>query len=310
MTGNGISRNNVSNYTYPVGFGYIVIPSDEDRDKYIETCLRKERVSILLDGGGSIISNCYISREALNGIKFPEDSDDLGSCVAFISPKFNNLPIIVGIISKADETQLLEEDSFKRQVSTDGALVTIEGKGKTGELFVTVESEFENEGNINIALKSKNNTSKFNLKCFGDITIDAEGGVDLKASDTVKIRSTEVIDGVEEIKSKVEVNNDGVIVKDYWGNKITTNSSGEIRIEPSDKCLIFEGSHPLVKGDTLKDELEKAKKRIDKIIEALTAGSGAASSATTYSAAVMLVINTITSTEDYDNINSEKSFTD
>ena len=87
--GDGVKRENIENYNYPVGFGYITIPYDVDRDLYIKTCYRKERVAIQLDDGGGIIRNCYVGKTAMQNIEFPENFDKLGSGVFFIVPKFN-----------------------------------------------------------------------------------------------------------------------------------------------------------------------------------------------------------------------------
>jgi hypothetical protein len=307
---NGVSREIVGNYNYPVGFGYVIIPTDTDRSKYIETCLRKERIDVKLDDGGGILTECYIDRNAIQNIIFPEDNMSLGSCVAFISPRFYNKAIIIGVVSRPDETQLIDEKSFKKFVNSDSASISIEGKGKTGELFINVESLFENEGNIFINLKSKNNTSRFNVRCFGDINLYSEGKVSLKALKSLKIESFRVEDGKEKMNSELSVSEDGFSIEDRYGNIIISDKEGNINIVPKDKCKLFQGSSPLVKGDVLLEELNKAKERIDMIIKSLQAGAAAAASSTTYSAAVMGVISTIVFKEDYSDINSGKSFTD
>lgn len=307
----GVKRYDIPNSSYPVGFGYITIPFDVDREKYVQTCLRKERVAIQLDDGGGVIKNCYVSKNILQQIYFPLKDTELGSAVAFIVPKFYNIPIIVGVISKADETQLLDEYSFKKVVGDDESKVVIEGKGKTGELFLNVESDYENGGSIYINLRSKNSTSKFNVNCFGDINIYSEGKTDLKCVNNVTtIRSVRVENGEEKLNAGLQLDENGFFLRDYFENNIISSNDGSITIYPKEKVNLFEGSEPLVKGSELKKQLETMKTRIDRIIQSLEAGSGASSTATTYSAAVMLVLETILDEENFDNINSKKSFTD
>jgi hypothetical protein len=308
--GNGVSREIVNNYNYPVGFGYVTIPGDVDRKKYIETCLRKERIDIKLDDGGGVIQECYIDMGALQRIIFPEDTNTLGSCVAFITPRFYNKAIIVGVVSKSDETQLLDEKSFKKVVNSDSAAISIEGKGQSGELFINVESLFENEGNIFINLKSKNNSSKFNVRCFGDINLYSEGEVSLKSLNSIKIESFRIEENEEKFNSEINIDVNNLYVKDRYGNQLNFDENGNINILPDIRCNLFQGLSPLVRGDILLKELNKSKDRIDSIIEALKAGAGASSTSTTYSTAVMGVIDTIITEEDYKDINSEKSFTD
>ena len=49
-----------------VGIGYIIVPPDVDRQKYIDTCYAKETVSMYLDFGGFSVNNVRISVDALN----------------------------------------------------------------------------------------------------------------------------------------------------------------------------------------------------------------------------------------------------
>jgi len=306
----GVSRVNSGNYNHPTGLGYIVIPIGVDRDLYIQTCYRKERVAIQLDGGGSVINNCYISRSTLQDIIFPDEVNQLGSCVAFICLKHHNLPIIVSRISKPDETQLIEENSFKKLVSTKGANVAIEGKGKTGELFINVESNSEDEGSIYVTLKSKGNTSKFELKCFGEINIYSEGKTSLKALKDVNFQKIR-IEGKEEITSaEIILSDEGFEMRDSYNNVIRSTEEGIINIFPSSRCNLFEGTEPIPKGDTLKTELEKMKDRISTIIDTLSGATAASGSSSTYATFVKVGLETITETEDFTDMNSDKSFTD
>lgn len=298
----GISRKNSGNYNHSTGLGYITIPVGVDRDLYIQTCYRKERVAIQLDGGGSVINNCYISRSVLQEILFPEEVNQLGSCVAFICLKHHNLPIIIACISKPDETQLLEEKVFKKSVSTKETNVSIEGKGKTGELFINVESNLENEGSIYITLKSLNNTAKFELKCFGDINLYSEGKTSLKALKDVNLRKIKIENQEEIISSEIILSDDGFEIRDSFNNTITSNSEGKI--------FLFEGTESMLLGDTTKRELLKFKERFDTFLKTFSdtlvvpSDGGKA-----IQIAVKAAMGTVDE-ESFDKINSQKSFID
>ncbi len=304
----GVYRNGIPNNMPDVFRGYIVLPDTEDRDKYIQDCFRKERVDVYLENG-TPVKGCYISKSVLQDIYFPENGG-LGSAVILVTPKFYDIPVVIGAISKDDETQLLEENSFKRTVSYKGNNVTVYGKGKTGELFINVESSFEDEGNINITLRNKNKSSKFNLKCFGDINIYSEGDTVLKSMKNVDLKTIEISDDEEEVTSELLFEDGVYSLIDKQGSKISSDENGNIDIVPSGECKLFSGGSPLVKGDELKSQLEIMKNRIDMIINALNAGAAASVTSVTYAAAVTAVIEAITEEEDFSDINSEKSFTD
>lgn len=295
-------RNRVSNFSSPVGFGYIVVPTDIDRDVYVKTCYRKERVAIQLDYGGSVIKNCFVSRKAIQDLKFPATSDELGSCVAFIVPEFHNIPIIIDVVSKADESQLHEENSFMKRVTTKSGLVSVIGKGDTGELFINVESRDDDAGNIHITLKNGKNKSKFNLNCFGDVNVFANGRINLKALKEVNIQSVYFEGAVEKMSSQIQVNPDGFLVKDKAGNSIISNKEGQIKVH--------EGSHPAALADELKSQLEIMKSRIDSVISVLKNAQATSATSAVYAAAITAGMETIVNIEDFGNINSSKLFID
>lgn len=303
----GVSRERTYNQPYPIGTGYIVIPCDIDRDVYIEECYRKERVAVQMDDGMGILKNCFISQSAMQSVRFPESYKELGSLVVFIFDKFKSQPIILDVVSKRNETQLLQENSFKRVVTSKTGSVSIEGKAKDGNLFVNVESDFENSGNIFINLRSKNNTSKFNVNCFGDINIYSEGDTSLETLKTAKIICN-YIDGKEKkLASKIELTQNGFLYEDKSENKIECTKDS-INVVPKTKFNIFKGKSPLVKGDELVKELAKSKARIDGIINTLKSAPSA--NIAGYATAVTTGLSSITEVENFDDINSDKSFTD
>lgn len=71
----GVSRERQSDSPYSVGYGYIAIPSGVDRDDYIDTCFRRERVTVITDLGG-VFNDCYITSDALQRISFPSDIEE------------------------------------------------------------------------------------------------------------------------------------------------------------------------------------------------------------------------------------------
>lgn len=307
IEGVGIER--IPNQSYPIGTAYIIIPSDVDRDDFINTCYRKERVSIMLDGGGGTINNCPIDRATLQQILFPADFKSLGSCVVYVSNKFSNQPIIIATISKLNESQILHENSFKKVVKEAGGIVSIEGKAKGGDLFINLESDFENGGSCYITLKSKNNTSKFNLRVFGDMNIYSEGEVTLETLKKVKMTSSFMDGNYKKVASTVELSQDGLKYEDKNENSVEI-SGEEVNIKPKTKLNVFEGSSPMVLGDKLKSELEKSKKRIDDIIQSLQIATKLITTEVPFQTSLTASLAAITDNEDYGDINSDKSFLD
>lgn len=293
-------RQGISNPNYSTGIGYITIPVNVDRKRYVSSCYRKERVSIQLDDGGSVLKDCYVSKDLLSSLKFPKTNDKLGSCVAFIVPKYHDIPIIVGVINRPGENDLLDEHIYKKVISSDVGVVSVEMKPEGG-IFINVDSAFENEGNIYVLVKSKNNTSKLDVKCFGDINIYAEGKTTLETLKDVNLKKIEVDKGINKIVSEIILSEEGFIYSDKFENKIECTSDGKI--------IHHEGSSPVVKGDELLFQLQKMKMTLDSFIETYlttvtTIVGDAGISAKAAMEAAMLNVRE----EDFSKINSEKSF--
>lgn len=284
------------NVNYSSGVGYLTIPQGADRRKYVSTCYRKERISIQLEDGGTVIKDCYISKNLLSELQFPKSENELGSAVAFIVPELHDIPIIVAVVSRPGDTQLLNENVFKRVVSSPAGTVSVE-MNPEGGLFVNVNSEFEDEANIFITLKSKNNKAKFDVKCFGDMNIYSEGEIALETLKTMNLKLSEVINGIKSIHTKIMSTSDGLVVEDKHKNKIKLNNDGRI--------ILHDGRSPVVKGDVLQAQLGFMKQTMDAFIDTYlttisAVGAGGPAALATMQEALFLVRN-----ENFDNINSK-----
>lgn len=266
----GVSREMQGNPNYQTGVGYVILPEGQDRDKYIQTCFRRERVSILLDNGGGFIKDCYISRGAIQQIEFPDDTTGTGSCVAFINERFNNMPIIIGVISKEDESQLLEEKTFQLNKTYKNRGVNIFGRGKTGELFIDVETDQGEGGNIFINLRNSKNNANFAINCFGNTKLYSQGDIDLISTKNSKLKTIYIDDtGEEKLASEIKVDSEGGLTyEDRFGNKISADPEGDITIESGgeDNRSITN----TLRGEDTIVELNKLKERLQRLIDSIT----------------------------------------
>ena len=171
-------------------YGYIILPSDVDRTAFIEQCYRWERVSVLVEGGGGIVHECYISREALRDVEFPDTSSDLGSCILFLTNAHNGQPMIFGVLSKEDESQLLREGYFKLSKIYQGNSVTISGDAKSGVMNLSVDGGELTQ--LNISVSNKNKDAVINLRCQGDIKLEMSGAFKINTGSEPMVKGTEL----------------------------------------------------------------------------------------------------------------------
>jgi len=186
---------------YYVGlqYGYIIIPSDVDRTSFVEQCYRWERVSILSEGGGGVFHECYINREAIKDIEFPNDSTHFGSCVMFLTDIHSGHPMIFGVLSKEDESQLLREGYFKLTKTYQGSSVLISGDAKKGIINLSVDGGELTQLNITVSNTDKN--AVINVRCRGNINFEMDGSLKINKGTQAMVKGTE-------LKTQLDKNND------------------------------------------------------------------------------------------------------
>ena len=142
---NSIGQNGVPFPKNYGGIGYIYIPSDVERQKFISTCYNITKVSFVTEDG-QIYHNVPIDKVAIKEVIFPSDDRKLGSPIVWMNIPFKDSPVVIGVYNALDEFQKLEEDQFALEKITSTGMVKISGKGKTGELFIYVNN-FSSTGN-------------------------------------------------------------------------------------------------------------------------------------------------------------------
>jgi len=161
-----------------IQYGYIIVPPDVDRTLFVEQCYRRERVSILVERGGGVIHECYITREAIQRIEFPQTSKQLGSCVLFLTDIFSGLPIIFGVLSKEDESQLLKEGTFYIRKIFQGSSVIISGDARQGILSLSVDGGEISQLNISITNSARDAT--LNIRSGGVVNIESDKNTNIQ----------------------------------------------------------------------------------------------------------------------------------
>jgi hypothetical protein len=220
----GVSRLKQYNHSYPVDFGYIIIPTDVSRSSYVSMCYKRERITILGNGGMGIIRNCYISREILREIDFPKNNATLGQMVAYIVNSYNNVPMIIGVISKEGESQLMDEGEFRLEKFFNKNEVSISGRAKSANLMIDVVNG-AGKGDLVVNISGSEEGSSLVINVKGTATIYTDDEINLNTVGTVNIKS---IDQTDETKfSLVKVTNTEISAIPVEGGRFVVSTGGE-----------------------------------------------------------------------------------
>lgn len=209
MRGRGVSRDGVNNFKASIYAANIIIPDNyagqENRDRFVATCYRRDRVSIVVDSGG-VVHDCYITREALREVQFPDitikeyqDSPStnrgksrLGSQVVCMNEAYLDKPVVVGVMSKLDQSTSLQENEYKIVRGQKGNFAVITVTGKTGSIGITTFGNGAG-GDLNINVTNTNGDAKLNLGVKGNVNINVVGEVNLSATKNINVSTDESV---------------------------------------------------------------------------------------------------------------------
>lgn len=198
-----------------IGKGYVIIPPDQQenaREDYIKRCVRRCRVSILLEDGGGVAHDCYVSKQVMKDIEFPEKFGITGSPVLFHLDAMHNVPMIYASFQKEDESELLQENERKLKGENGENFAEIGVRGENGEIYLNVDSDESNGGIVNINVKNQNRTGKMNINIIGDSDIYTSNECKIKSNNSVDVRVKNVTTD-DEYSVKVDKTN-GIVFND------------------------------------------------------------------------------------------------
>ena len=234
-----IINERINSLTY-VGIGYVIVPSDVNREEYIANCYLTESVSIYPEIGSLSYNNVKVSVNCLNNLEFPEGGQ-FGSCVVYILHPTQKIPIIIGILSKTDESFSLNYKLFKLMKSLGNNSVSITGDGENGNLLINVHSDTDEGGQIIIDVNNYSETGLFKLKVRGNIVVLSKA-MTLEASEEFNL------------KSKIA----NVITEEFTlDSKTTTLKGDKIKFLNKEVELGEKNLEYAVLGDSLKNDIIK-----------------------------------------------------
>jgi len=230
----------VPGYNYSVGVGYIAIPVDIDRDKYIGLCYKTNTVSILCDDG-SFFNRIPIPSSILGFIDFPKNVRDFGTAVLYVNEPIKNQLFIVSLVESPIEIGDMTENQFKWKRKWGNNLVEISGSGKEKYVSITVDGE-EGESNFIVSVKNKSKTGK--------VLIETDGEIKLSTNQKLSLETFK-----EFIVSTLSKNEILALYK----------QSEEEHYFEGKKFRINKGDEAMLKGNKTKDFLEELLTTISKI---------------------------------------------
>lgn len=211
---------------YAINIAYVVLPSNVEREKYIQDCIRNNTVDCLTETG-DFIKDTFVARGLMSNISFPAKVRQMGTAVILVTvPKYNQC-IVIGILPKGDEIEEIKEKQFYFVSETENGIVTLSGVGSDPGMYINIESFTDSGGDLIIDISNKSNTGNLKINVKGFIEVIAENNITVSSKTQI---INQVLDENGDQKRMITINPDFI--------------------------LLGEGTEPVLLGNTTRDLLK------------------------------------------------------
>lgn len=264
-----LSEQTVPNGRQSSGIGYVIIPTDVDRDAYVESCTRKKTVSILTEQGETI-NDVSVGKLAMQFIEFPKldgnNSRKLGSPVGFVNIPSRNKPLIFDVFDASDEFNVCPEQGFNITKRTSESTASVTGNGGTGNMSVASYCK-KGDNTLDVSVRSKTITSTLRVVVDGITSLFSRKMVKLKSGEgfffevkdeekdnTTSSQNVYARLSFDNPKFKLEIGNVNPSTLEFIEGEtsIFQYDTDTATIYPVKKVNMGKGTEAMVLGDTLK----------------------------------------------------------
>lgn len=220
---------------FEAGIGYVIIPSDVERDKYIRTCYQTLTVSIFSEHNG-VSNRVPVDSFSINFIAFPSSPNEFGTAVMFTVDPVLKRPMVVGIYNQPGQVGELHEHQFKFKRQHGNKFVELAGSASENYMGLSVKTDKGGEAYVKVA--SDDDTGQITLEVSGNINLTASNKTTIRQFDQIAIVTSD--EDNEERFAKMEQTTSQHLFQDDE-HKINTK-----------KLQINDGDEPFVLGKKLK----------------------------------------------------------
>lgn len=176
------------------GIGYIVIPEGgENRELYIQNCMRTNTVSIQGGPGRSIYNNVPIPPVVLETVEFPVSIDEFGTPIVWILDEYTQWPIVVNSLDLRKFNQQQYGQRTMRKES-NGVIAEVKTDASQGIIDIYVDGTEDTPAEINIRVQSANVDSKVNIISDSDIIVSGDKNVEITSAARI---TAHIVNGVD-----------------------------------------------------------------------------------------------------------------
>lgn len=248
-----------------VGFGYIIIPNDVDRDTYIRN-VYSTGYCMIVTHFNEVIKDVLIPTQLIQELSFPRLSNQYGSLVSVSNVSSSNQVVIRSIHLKPGQYHRYKENVYSSIRENDEFKMSSIKNLRTGVWIMSHVNEDGSDGGIVLRSSCEDSSSSIKINADGTFKISADNEIEIYAEKSLNIS----IGSEEEEVSILTIDQEGSLsYTDKYDNKISI-IEGNITIESPNIKIGDLAEQSAVLGDELKKQIEKDSKLLSTLITAIS----------------------------------------
>lgn len=205
---------------------FVTIPSDVDRDAYIQTFYQTAVLAVVGDGG-EFFTKVNVPNHLISSIQFPYSKSEKGSAVLVVTPeKYPTAKFILAVLPYNNTLDgVIDENCiYQREVSGEN-FIEILGDANNAFFQINVNSQNAENGSVVIRLKTPQNSVLIEANSDGELSFTSTNSITQYAKNTIR----QVVLLNEKVVTDVYFNQKEVSAKklDDKGNTIASFSITE-----------------------------------------------------------------------------------
>ena len=204
------------------GMGWIIIPSDIDRDEYIKGVYSTGYCMMITDHNHPV-REVALPYHIIREVEFPAAAAERGSLVSWMSvPKTQQL-VIVGILQAPGKSSPYKERTGVEEQKNKSTRVARVMSADDKSYTISVTSGEEDEGGFAVKIQGPEKTTSISFNLDGKASIKSDDTLDIFSENEINIK----VGSKEAEISTLQISKAGVLTyADRYGNDFTINPLG------------------------------------------------------------------------------------
>ena len=224
----------------PSGMGWLIIPSDLDREEYVRRVYETGYCMIITDHNHPL-REVAIPEHILRNLKFPATPDDRGSLVSWVAVPKTEQVVMIGILQPPGSSSPYKEGTLVEEIDSTDTRVSRLMSIKDKSYNIAITSDEGDQGGFSVKVQGPERTTSMTFNLDGTASIKSDQSLEIFAEEEMKLQMASKEDEI----STLTLSKEGVLAYlDRYGNDLKITEDGyTYQDEFGNRLTITEGSY-------------------------------------------------------------------